>query len=720
MFKLLPLLLIFTLFLCAEEKADKVEIYATSMESQDNIVNISGEVTVVYKNYYLSSKRAIYDKNSGELELFDNVRANQGKEYKLLGDYAKLNIAKKERTFKPFFMLEKESKIWISADEGCALDKDFTIESGVLSGCNPNDPLWSINFSSSTYNTEDKWLNIYNARIFIYDIPVFYTPYFGFSLDTTRRTGLLVPAFGISDSEGFYYEQPIYIAEQDWWDLELKPQIRTNRGKGGYSIFKFVDSKISKGELTAGYFKEKESYFKYQDLANDSHYGFNFAYENSDIINQWFKTKFNGQSGLYVDLNNMNDVSYINLSTNDTTKNATSTQVTSKINLFYNTENNYFATYFKYYKKLTLENNDETLQELPIFHYHRYLETLFGDNLLYNHDIQSNNMFREVGKHVTQTDATVPITLQSDFFDEYLNLSYQSNLYAQYSKFGGEEETFSGDYNNGYITKNYHVLSASTQLTRAFEDKTHVVDFSTTYTLAGSESRSGYYEDYKSYCSNSDNSDETICQFYQISNTEEEQQFNFIQYLYDSDGSEFLYNKLSQTVSYESSKDTFGELEIESNYQIKKGVNFYNNMFYSYDENKFSKINNKLTFSGKGLKLSFSHLYKDTFLDSTSNTSYITSRASYTFNNHYSYNAVYNYDVLNSLKKSLSVGFLYKKRCWDFGIKYLENNTPTLTTSGSTSSYDRYIYFTINLKPLVSSNSDALFEHELPETMQGL
>ena len=174
-------------FLYAEPK---VEIYATSIDSQDNIVRAYDGVTVVYKDYFLSSDEAIYDKNSGILELLGSVHATYGKDYKLLGKYAKLDISKKERSFKPFFMLEKKSEVWISADEGCAIDKDYAIESGVLSGCNPNDPLWKMQFSSSDYNADDMWLNLYNTRVYIYDIPVIYTPYFGFSLDTRRRTGM--------------------------------------------------------------------------------------------------------------------------------------------------------------------------------------------------------------------------------------------------------------------------------------------------------------------------------------------------------------------------------------------------------------------------------------------------------------------------------------------------------------------------------------------------
>ena len=231
MLKLLTLFIIFTASLYA---SDKVEIYATTMNSKENIVEASGGVNVIYREYFLSADSAIYDRKTGDLELFDNIRVNHGSSYKILGSYAKLNIAKKERLFKPFYMLDKNSKVWMSASEGKTKDDDIAIKSGTMSGCNPNDPFWEMEFSSSDYNANTKWLNLYNTRLYIYDIPVFYTPYFGYSLDTKRRTGLLMPALGLSDVEGFYYEQPIYIAEYDSWDLEISPQIRTNRGEGIY------------------------------------------------------------------------------------------------------------------------------------------------------------------------------------------------------------------------------------------------------------------------------------------------------------------------------------------------------------------------------------------------------------------------------------------------------------------------------------------------------
>jgi LPS-assembly protein len=713
--KFLTTLILLTSYLLA---SDKITIYATNMVTKDAKVEVSGEVVVTYEDYYLRADRATYDKNSGELELFDNIRINQGKHYKLLGDYARLNITKKERSFKPFFMLEKESKVWISADEGCANDKDFSIKNGMISGCNPNDPLWKMHFSSSTYNSDTKWLNIYNARIYIYDILLFYTPYFGYSLDTTRRTGLLPPSVGTSSQEGFYYEQPIYIAEQNWWDLELKPQIRTNRGYGGYSTFRFVDSKISKGEFTTGFFREYDKYSQIHNLANNKHYGYNFFYNNNDFINQWFGTNFKGQSGIYMDLNSMNDVDYINLSTNDTTTNVTSKQVLSRTNIFYNNEKNYFGAYFKYYKDLTKENNDDTIQKLPTFQYHRYLDTLFQNHLIYNFDVKTHNIFRTEGKRAIQTDLNVPLTLQKSFFDEYLNTSYTAYLYTQYSRFGGDEEIPTAPYENGYFARYYHVLSASTDLTRAFDTLTHTMSFATRYIVGGSESKNGYYKNNEDFCSDPNNRNNPKCDFYNIENIEERLELNFTQYLYDTSGDEIFYHKLSQVISYGQEQDRIGELENEMQIKINKYIHLYNNMFYNFDKSKFSKIYNQISFKTNKLDIHISHLYKNSFLQKTATyspiTNYITSSATYNYDSHYSYNMRFDYDLDTSLRKSVEVGFLYKKRCWDFGLKYLENNRPVLTDTGSTSIYDRYLYFTLNLKPIMKSNSGSLFDWKLP------
>jgi len=715
-------LLFFISFTLFASTGDKVEIYASSMTTKESTVIANDGVTVVYKDYYLSAKKAIYNRKNGDLELFDDIKVTYNKNYRILGNYAKLNIAKKEKMFKPFYMLDSASNVWMSADSGEGKDKVIKISKGVISGCDQNDPLWKMEFSSSDYNSQTKWINLYNTRLYIYDIPVIYSPYFGYSLDTKRRTGLLMPKLGLSDKEGFYYEQPLYIAEYDSWDLELKPQVRTQRGSGIYSVFRFVDSPISSGEFSLGYFKEKETYFEENDLAHDSHFGFNFLYDNTDVLNQWLGLELEGQSGLYIDINKMNDVDYINLSSNDTVNTNTATQVLSRINLFYNTDNYYLASYFKYYEDLKEESNDNTLQKLPTYHYHYYLDSFFKEHLFYNADVKSTNIDRAVNKTVLQTDINIPITLQTSLFDELLNVSYTANLYAQHSRFGGTEvnSTINTEYNDGYFARNYHTVSASTELTRAFETTTHVVTFASSYTFSGGETKNGFYKDHSDTCSDVLNQDKPECEFYNIRDVDEVVQLDFSQYLYDISGEQILFHRLAQRIMYGAIDGRYGELENELDYKIIDGISFYNNTFYNFNERAFSKIFNRVSFSRYGVVLGVSHLFKDSFIEQTlpsgnpRYTSYMTSTARYTYNKHYSYHGRYDYDLETKVAKSAEVGFMYKKRCWDFGIRYVENKRPVLTQSGESSIDDRYLYFSIALKPLMSDGGSSDLAITLP------
>ena len=750
MFRLL-LFLFLVSFVNADKLANeaKVEVYATSMSTKNNVVTAENDVVVVYQDYHLSAKKAVYNRNTGLLELFENVRATKGDNIQLLGEYAKLNIAQKERSFKPFYMLEKKSNVWMSGCESYAKDMEVNIKSGVMSGCDQNDPFWTMEFTSADYNTDTMWLNLYNARIYIYDIPVFYTPYFGYSLDTTRRTGLLPPKVGWSNDEGALYKQSLYIAESNWWDLEITPQARTSRGSGVYSTFRWVDSKYSKGSISAGYFKEKDKYFykldsdgeRENDLKNQKHYGYNFNYDHKDVINQWFGTKLKGQSGLYIDFKNMNDVDYINLSTTNSIETNTATQVISRANMFYNTDDNYVGMYLKYYKDLEKDSNSETLQNLPAIQYHSYLDTLFDDHFLYNLDIKANNFHRDEGQGAIQTDLNIPLQLQTSLFDEYINLSYTSYIYGQNTSFNGEDKQHPPtEIENGTFIRNYHVFNESSQLTRAYSDFTHVLDFGSQYIFAGEESRDGFYDeefqisgvnkDIQEYCTDKTNRGGTSieqarydsrCEFYNIADIEENLQLYFSQYLYDSAGKEIIYHRIAQSFVYDTPQKEVGEIENELEYQINDYITYYNNMFYNHYKAAFSKNFNKISYHDDIINLGLSYMYQENFAlepnDVGKYTRYITSSLSYKYNNHWSYNFRTDYDMEIRKKKTTSIGFLYQKRCWDFGLSYIENNRPTLDSNGKASSqYERFIYFTVALKPVMQSGSDAgQFIYKLPE-----
>ncbi len=703
----------FTLLLSTLNAADQVEFYAKSLEQNGTKVIAEGDVLVIYQDVYLSADRATYDRNSTELELFGNVVTLKGSEYQLIGEHMKLNMEKKEREISPFFMLEKETQLWVSAQKTNACENVFDIESGIVSGCNPDDPMWEIYFSSSDYNDETKWLNLYNARFHIGGVPLFYLPYFGYSMDRSRRSGLLMPAFGLSGSEGAYYEQPIYIVIGDQVDIELKPQMRSLRGSGLYGTLRFVDSKDSHGSLTLGYFGEKEGYFKEHNLQNDQHYGFSFDYENTRVLQNWFGLDLEGQSGLYADVKWMNDIDYLNLSSNDTINNVTSNQIYSRVNLFYSEEDNYYGAYLKYYLDLDPKNigkRDETIQKLPVLQYHHYLDAFLDQHLFYTLNMRANNYVREEGKEGAEVDVNLPIALQTSIFDEYLNVAYKAQLHGRMIDFRSTATDPAMDdiYDQGFYGGLTHRFEAGSYVTRGYEEHSHTMSLSANYTKFGTDKKTGYYENIENNCSTGDSTN-LACEFYTLNSVADNVDLRFTQYLLDSSGKEILYHRLSQPIIVQGTNDLdagLGEFENEFRWTITDRISFYDDTFYSFQRNEFSKTLNTLRYKDRMFNVGISYLYENKAYRSLSNpyTNYMNADASYRYDEHYNYFAKYALDVENSLKKYSEIGFLYSKRCWDFGLRYVENNRPVLLQNGITSSvFDKYVYFTIIMKPLGGS-----------------
>ncbi len=702
MFRSVFLLILFATVVAAGEK---IEFFATKLDSNLTGVHAGGDVVVLYGDYYLSAKEAIFDRNTSTLELFGNIVAMKGADYFAMGDYAKLDAKNKTQLFSPFFMLDRSTEVWMSSLEGDAKKKDFSIKDGMVSGCDPNDPLWVLYFSEADYNSDTRWMDLYNARLNIYGIPVFYFPYFGYSLDNRRRSGLLVPTFGISSTEGIYVEQPVYIAVENNWDLELRPQMRTNRGEGLYGTLRFVDSNDSKGALRMGYFQEKPSYAEQFDLANEKHYGFDLDYADYAVLQRWTGWELPGQSGLYADVSWMNDIDYINLSSNDDVNFATSNQVLSRVNLFYNEEDVYYGMNFRYYLDLNKKSNADTLQNIPTARYHRYMDTYFGEHLYYTFNTVVNNLYREQGKNAVEGIVDLPLTLQTSLLDDLLLLSYGARFSGRYITFSGEAPPSNviskGEYRTGLFGRIYHVLDAGTQVTRGFDGFVHTVGFDAVYTKAGVDDASGYYEDKKEICSRPDAGSNFECDFYTINEIEESLDMKFSQFFVDGKGEQILYHRITQRLSFDRLNERLSELENELDWRITPRISLYSDLFYNYDRRTLSKTLNSLRYGDGAFNAGVTDLYESQVTeDGIAYVNYLTFDADYRYSRRYRYFGRYAYDLEAGVKKMAEIGFSYSKRCWKFGMRYVENNRPILTKNEASSVFDRYVYFTVEFKPI--------------------
>ncbi|MBP7251246.1 MAG: LPS-assembly protein LptD, partial [Aliarcobacter sp.] len=461
-----------------ELNTEKLQLVAKDVDTKNNIITATGDVVAYSPTYYLSSDKMIYDKDKEILELFDNVLIIKDNKIQTQSNYAFVDMKNDIINQDPVFLMDNTSNIWSNSKEANK-DKDvITLENSILSSCDCIDPIWSIRSSSSDYDTEAMWMNTYNPRLYVKNVPVFYLPYFGFPTDTTRRTGLLLPTMGYSSSEGFLYSQPIFIAPADDYDIELIPQIRTQRGYGSYANFRYADSPDSMLNVKTGYFKEFDNYRSKEQLENSEHYGLDIDYERKNI----FAKNKEHQDGVFTSIRYLNDIEYITLKEEDDYNLGTDKKIESKVNYFYNTPEYYGGVYGKYYVDASQKTNDNTLQELPQIQLHSYNKELFLENLIYSIDTKAQNFTRKEGLNAKIYDINVPISYTKNILDDYMYVGVENRtILTQYDYSNSLYNNLR--YEDGTLIQNRTSFIVGTDLLKPYSDYIHTLNLNASYDI---------------------------------------------------------------------------------------------------------------------------------------------------------------------------------------------------------------------------------------------
>ena len=685
----------------AEElNMEKLQLVAKDVDTKNNIITAVGDVVAYSPTYYLSSDKMVYDKDREILELFDNVLIIKDNKIQTQSNYAYVDMKNDIINQDPVFLMDNSSNIWSNSKEANK-DKDLiTLENSILSSCDCIDPIWSIRSSSSDYDTEAMWMNTYNPRLYIKNVPVFYLPYFGFPTDTTRRTGLLLPTMGYSSSEGFLYSQPIFIAPADNYDIELIPQIRTQRGYGSYANFRYADSPDSMLNLKTGYFKEFNNYRREEKLENSEHYGLDIDYERKNI----FSTKKEHQDGVFTSIRYLNDIEYIILKEDDGNL-GTDKKVESKVNYFYNTPEYYGGVYGKYYIDASKKSNANTLQELPQVQFHSYNKELFLENLIYSIDTKAQNFTRKEGLNAKIYDITVPISYTKNILDDYMYLGVENRtILTQYDYSNSLYNNLR--YEDGTLIQNRTSFIVGTDLIKPYSDYIHTLNLNASYDIPENLRKDGDLYNITVKENQPLKYDELS-----VFPTLQEQKtikLSLNQSIYDKENlKQFINHKMSQSILYNSVdepkfQDLDNYVKINHDYGSLSGK-----VVYNMDDNKVVEGSFDNSLSYEDLTFSAGYYYSkktnNEFNTRDDLESYRLS-TSYKLAKDYSIKYYENYDLQQKTRNRQGIGLNIDDSCWNLDLLLEKEITPRSRYVESTRSYDSYeqtiVYAVLMLKPI--------------------
>ena len=679
-----------------ELNTEKLQLVAKDVDTKNNIITATGDVVAYSPTYYLSSDKMIYDKDKEILELFDNVLIIKDNKIQTQSNYAFVDMKNDIINQDPVFLMDNTSNIWSNSKEANK-DKDvITLENSILSSCDCIDPIWSIRSSSSDYDTEAMWMNTYNPRLYVKNVPVFYLPYFGFPTDTTRRTGLLLPTMGYSSSEGFLYSQPIFIAPADDYDIELIPQIRTQRGYGSYANFRYADSPDSMLNVKTGYFKEFDNYRSKEQLENSEHYGLDIDYERKNI----FAKNKEHQDGVFTSIRYLNDIEYITLKEEDDNL-WTDKKVESKVNYFYNTPEYYGGVYGKYYVDASQKTNDNTLQELPQIQLHSYNKELFLENLIYSIDTKAQNFTRKEGLNAKIYDINVPISYTKNILDDYMYLGVENRtILTQYDYSNSLYNNLR--YEDGTLIQNRTSFIVGTDLIKPYSDYIHTLNLNASYDIPENLRKDGDLYNITVKENQPLKYDELS-----VFPTLQEQKtikLSLNQSIYDKDNlKQFINHKMSQSILYNSFdepkfQDLDNYVKINHDYGSLSGK-----VVYNMDDNKVVEGSFDNSLSYENLTFSAGYYYtkktNNEFNTRDDLESYRLS-TSYKLAKDYSIKYYENYDLQEKTRNRQGIGLNIDDSCWNLDLLLEKEITPRSSTINSNSHEQTIVYAVLMLKPI--------------------
>lgn len=135
----------------------------------------------------------------------------------------------------------------------------YHLEDGWVTKCAPKEgkaPPWSFGWSKAMI-TQEGFAHFMNATLRVKDVPVIYSPYFGFSTSQQRKTGFLMPEFSQGERDGTGILVPFFINLSPSQDLTLYGGGKAKRGVIGGAKYRYVLDENSKGIFALNYMHDR-------------------------------------------------------------------------------------------------------------------------------------------------------------------------------------------------------------------------------------------------------------------------------------------------------------------------------------------------------------------------------------------------------------------------------------------------------------------------------
>lgn len=682
------------------------EIIADKLSSDKNKIYAKGNVVLISGEYYISADDVVYDKSNKTAEIKGEVRVYKGSDLSFSAKSVKVDFSKDTFSLSSIYLQSVESGLWVSAKEASSQNDVYYFKENTVSGCDIQNPIWHLDSSSGSLDQSDDVLTLWNTRIYIGKMPIFYIPYMSISTNNQRKSGLLYPKVAYLNEDGFYYQQPIFIAPYESWDITLSPQIRTSRGIGISGDFRLATPRDNLLIFQTKYFYNTKKYVQKYSILNQHIYGFNLDFQTR-LGTGWFDGYETLNDGFYSNFTYMNDLDYLRI--DDAGKKVGDRLSVSRFNYLLHSEEHYFGFYNKLFIDIAQANNADTFQLLPSLQYHKFYDSLFWQNLMYSIDVQANNVMRKEGYGYDENTINIPIGIELPLFDGYLSVGASTDLnFTNINLYQTQNLQIANNPNINYKNANFftanYSASLATDLAKDYGDFMHTLQLMAKISGPYYRYTSNMFSDnvYKDYSNaviqiSNDSSKTSEQKKFIINNlwnpssivdfdtNKHKFEIQLSQYFYNNAGNTLFYYNLSQKLNLQSQDYLFSESMVnEIGSSPIDGLDMKASIYYSFLYNDITEASASVDLEKWHLKTSVGYYYKKLFASNTSsiNANFINFSLSNDFG-YFSLGGEVNYDFLARQLKDWSVEISTDIRCFGVSLKFAQEIASILTDEGN-------------------------------------
>lgn len=272
----------------AEEPPTFITSDSLKHEKSTSMYTAKGSVLVEQGETIMVADEMKYDEKTSNVFPEGNVIFDTS-DIILKAEKAEFNLNTKKGTFYNAEIFSKKEKFRVSGKEiEKRGEKEYFIKKASITTCENPSPEWCIKGRTADIIIGDRF-RARDATFHVKDFPILYTPYLLGPALTERKTGLLMPVVGYTQSKGFYYRQPFFWAIDEDKDATFIVDWYSRAGLGEGAEYRYVAPGNVEGKHWLYHFHDKKAGQNFYELksthAKRSKEGLS-GYWNLNLLNE--------------------------------------------------------------------------------------------------------------------------------------------------------------------------------------------------------------------------------------------------------------------------------------------------------------------------------------------------------------------------------------------------------------------------------------------------